>query len=259
MDHKLKDVSIQNDVTIRLIFEGGSWATMTFVRMRNDWTNVSITSDWGNWNHGWSDSGIKSYGDIYGFMSSKSNLNYLRGKFIGAEKLIFDNKATCKSLRKLVRDEYPWISHKETNSSLMKDIKALEGCETDQEFLMAMTPELDKFFAGEAFRCLEYSRLPRTDYFFREIFPQFLKHIAKISKTTAKVNKAITVKLTKEQLSILDHTVNRAARGMYAGGGSDMEVLTKAGFMVSHGKCGVGPDEYFSITNTGKEYLEFSK
>lgn len=61
--------------------------------------------------------------------------------------------------------------------------------------------------------------------------------------------------LTKEQINILDHTINRAAGSLYCGGGKDMDALVSAGFMVSAGRKPFVPDEYFIITSTGKAAL----
>ena len=66
-------------------------------------------------------------------------------------------------------------------------------------------------------------------------------------------------KLTKEQASILDHTVHGAAGGLYCGGGRDMDVLVAYGFMVSAGRKSFVPDEYFRITNSGMEALRAIK
>ena len=42
--------------------------------------------------------------------------------------------------------------------------------------------------------------------------------------------------LSREQLSILDHTEHRAAGGYYCGGGKDMDALVAAGLMEYAGR-----------------------
>ena len=62
--------------------------------------------------------------------------------------------------------------------------------------------------------------------------------------------------LTREQVSILDHTLRRASvPGHYCGGGPDMDVLVAAGLMESAGRVSWVPDEYFRIRPAGKAFL----
>ena len=61
--------------------------------------------------------------------------------------------------------------------------------------------------------------------------------------------------LTREQISILDHTEHRAARGLYCGGGPEMDALVAAGLMQSAGRVAWCPDEYFRITGKGRTAL----
>ncbi len=62
--------------------------------------------------------------------------------------------------------------------------------------------------------------------------------------------------MNSEQIAILDHTVNRAAGGLYCGGGKDMDALVAAGFMQSAGRKSFVPDEYFRITASGNAALK---
>lgn len=71
--------------------------------------------------------------------------------------------------------------------------------------------------------------------------------------------KADNISLTNEQLSILDHTTHRAPRGMFCGGGKDMDFLVSIGLMKSAGRVSWCPDEYFCITTKGAEVLRNSK
>lgn len=61
--------------------------------------------------------------------------------------------------------------------------------------------------------------------------------------------------LNREQIAILDHTEHRAARGLYCGGGPDMDALVAAGLMQSAGRAAWCPDEYFRITGKGRTAL----
>lgn len=65
--------------------------------------------------------------------------------------------------------------------------------------------------------------------------------------------------LNKEQRAIMEHTINRAAGGFYCGDSKDMQKLVELGFMESAGKKTFVPDEYFKITNEGKQYLKDNK
>lgn len=65
-----------------------------------------------------------------------------------------------------------------------------------------------------------------------------------------------TEELTREQVSILDHTIHRAAGGFFCGGGKEMDGLVANGLMVSAGRKSFVPDEYFRITTKGRAALE---
>lgn len=66
--------------------------------------------------------------------------------------------------------------------------------------------------------------------------------------------------LNREQIGILDHTLHRAAGGLYCGDGKDMQALVAAGLMVSAGRKSFVPDEYFRITEAGRRvYLNGGK
>lgn len=59
--------------------------------------------------------------------------------------------------------------------------------------------------------------------------------------------------LTREQWSILDHTINRAARGIFCGDSEDMQALVAAGLMQFAGRVSWVPDPYFRITDAGRD------
>lgn len=59
--------------------------------------------------------------------------------------------------------------------------------------------------------------------------------------------------LTSQQLEILDHTVQRASRGLFCGDFPAMQELVAAGLMESAGRVAWCPDEYFRITPAGRE------
>jgi hypothetical protein len=63
------------------------------------------------------------------------------------------------------------------------------------------------------------------------------------------------MKLTREQIAILNHTSTRTAGGLYCGDSSDMQELIKQGLMISAGKKSFVPDEYFRLTAKGKQEL----
>lgn len=64
--------------------------------------------------------------------------------------------------------------------------------------------------------------------------------------------------LNKEQLEIMKHARDRAADGLYCGGGPDMDVLVTAGLMESAGHKSFVPDEYFRLTRAGRERLKIA-
>ena len=59
--------------------------------------------------------------------------------------------------------------------------------------------------------------------------------------------------LNREQVAILDHTIYRAANGLYCGGGSEMRSLVELGLMVCVGYKSFVPDGYFRITEAGRD------
>jgi hypothetical protein len=61
--------------------------------------------------------------------------------------------------------------------------------------------------------------------------------------------------LSREQLSILDHTEHRAAGGYYCGGGKDMDALVASGLMEYAGRKSFVPDPYYKITSAGRSAL----
>lgn len=63
------------------------------------------------------------------------------------------------------------------------------------------------------------------------------------------------MELNREQREILEHTVSRAAGGLYCGDGPDMQALVSAGLMEFAGRKSFVPDPYFRITSAGREAL----
>lgn len=61
--------------------------------------------------------------------------------------------------------------------------------------------------------------------------------------------------LANEQLEILQHTAARAPGGLYCGGGTTMGQLVELGLMAPAGRKGFVPDEYFRLTEKGKQVL----
>lgn len=67
---------------------------------------------------------------------------------------------------------------------------------------------------------------------------------------------AITVpKLTKEEVEVLDHTANRAARQMYCGYSDALRRLCTLGLMRFLGRVSFTPDPYYTITEEGLKVL----
>jgi len=62
-------------------------------------------------------------------------------------------------------------------------------------------------------------------------------------------------KLNAEEIEILNHARYKAAGGMYCGDGPDMRNLVARGYMRSCGHKSFVPDEYFTITDAGREKL----
>jgi hypothetical protein len=63
------------------------------------------------------------------------------------------------------------------------------------------------------------------------------------------------MELSKNQLGILNHTVQRSAHEFFCGDSPDMQKLVEKEFMVSAGRKSFVPDEYFQITDKGREVL----
>jgi len=61
--------------------------------------------------------------------------------------------------------------------------------------------------------------------------------------------------ITNQQADILDHTSNRAAGGFYCGDSPVMQQLIALGLMQSAGRKSFVPDEYFSMTASGRAAL----
>jgi hypothetical protein len=64
--------------------------------------------------------------------------------------------------------------------------------------------------------------------------------------------------LNQRQISILEHTVNRAAGGRYCGGSEDMNGLVDMGLMLYIGKPAWCSDPFYAITDKGRAALLFS-
>jgi len=62
--------------------------------------------------------------------------------------------------------------------------------------------------------------------------------------------------ISAAQVEILDHTARRAAGGLYCGDSPDMQALVAVGMMKSAGYKPFVPDEYFCITEKGREALQ---
>jgi hypothetical protein len=63
------------------------------------------------------------------------------------------------------------------------------------------------------------------------------------------------LKLSREHISIMEHSSTRAAGGLYYGDSKEMKELCALGLMQSMGKKSFVPDEYFALTTEGKSYL----
>ena len=62
--------------------------------------------------------------------------------------------------------------------------------------------------------------------------------------------------LNYEQRAIMNHTMYRAANGLYCGDSPDMQILVAAGLMESAGKKSFVPDEYFRLTRKGRDLMK---
>ena len=65
--------------------------------------------------------------------------------------------------------------------------------------------------------------------------------------------------LNRDQIAILNHTQHVAARGLYCGGGKEMDALVTAGLMESAGRKPPVTDGYFRITSAGRDALRASR
>ena len=64
------------------------------------------------------------------------------------------------------------------------------------------------------------------------------------------------MKLTKEHISIMEHTRDRAAGGLYCGDSPQMQELVTEGLMACAGRKSFVPDPYFQLTSKGREALK---
>lgn len=64
------------------------------------------------------------------------------------------------------------------------------------------------------------------------------------------------MELNTEQKAIIDHTINRAAGGLFCGGSKDMDALCEAGLMECVGKKSFVPDPYYRVTRLGREAVK---
>jgi hypothetical protein len=186
MKYKLAATTINEDVTIKLKFEGDGWTTMTFQENYPDettlrWWNVIIAGDWGQWSYGWGYSGMGKR-SIYDFMLSMRDDYYLQSKFIGAEPKIFDGRKTATAMRKIVREEVPWLSDKERHEELMYNLREIQNSDTDRDFIDGIEKDLREVLGDDYWMLLEYSIHPRTVNFFKNIFPKFFPSIQKLAK-----------------------------------------------------------------------------
>lgn len=192
--HKLKTAEIQTDTTIRLRFEGGAWASMTFQYFKeNDWWNVTINSDWGNWSYGWGRQGTGA--DIFEFMHDGCGRDYFVSKFVGSEPEIFNPEKSAKLARRDIRQELKYWDDRERFQYLINFTKELESEEDARYFVDSLYgEEMMHEVLGDEYRCywnyVVYERHPRTKYFFDKIFPKFFKHIKKIHRENVKNGKS---------------------------------------------------------------------
>lgn len=61
--------------------------------------------------------------------------------------------------------------------------------------------------------------------------------------------------MTKKHLEILEHTYKRAANRHFCGDSEEMKTLCEKGLMKSVGFKSYVPDEYFTITLEGIQFL----
>lgn len=64
------------------------------------------------------------------------------------------------------------------------------------------------------------------------------------------------MRLTQEHIDIMDHTLKRAAGGLYCGDSPLMQELVYQGLMEYAGRKSFVPDPYFRLTAKGREVLE---
>jgi len=180
MKYKLLERSSHKNTTIRLTFDGGGWANMTFVQMKSNWTNVVISSDWGHWEHGWSNTGFGSDQTIPEAMVSKMNKGYFQNKFIGPEKKVFSPEKTCTRFRKIVREECPWIKDRGTHEDHMGVIKELQSIDDDRDFIDRLHEyeDLRELLGDDYWTLLEYETRGCTRSFFKEIYPKVKNKLA---------------------------------------------------------------------------------
>jgi len=70
-----------------------------------------------------------------------------------------------------------------------------------------------------------------------------------------RTRKGAELKLSKQHIGILDHTLHRAANQQFCGDSPAMQELVEAGLMRSLGRKSFAPDEYFGITRAGRTAL----
>ena len=71
-----------------------------------------------------------------------------------------------------------------------------------------------------------------------------------------KPHKSVSIHdLTREQIMTLDHTLNRAAKRMFNGSGSDIDKLVELGLMEFVGKPDWTPEPYYTLTTYGGNWV----
>ena len=179
MDYKLTSIHVVQDTTIRLRFDGGGWAFMTFQQNPDkNWCNVCISSDWDDWSYSWTTSGMGE--DIYSFMSrDRRDLGYFVNKFTGGQRDFLYFEETIAELKKHLEKEY---ADHYLLESVLENIDEMEDTDNCQIFYLSLPSDLNRIIddSYEIVNCIQTGLSPRHKYFFDKIFPLFIPEIEKL-------------------------------------------------------------------------------
>jgi hypothetical protein len=178
--YKLRSIEQSMDRTIRLRFENGGWAFMTFQEnLESDWWNIVISSDWGQWNYSWTRGGMGC--DIYEFMGrGRVSLDYFINKFTSGQKEYLHFDETMAQLKNALIV----YCGADPDGELISDLEEMEETDSINVFYLTLPQEIHEIISDFSIisDCVVSGLSPCHTYFFDHIFPLFIDEIVKIKE-----------------------------------------------------------------------------